>query len=329
MRWSWCAIPSRTMTDRLLVAAAQIAPVWLDREATLARVVARIDQAGGEGVALVAFGECLVPGYPFWLERGDGARFDSPALAGLHAHYVEQAVVIEHGHLDPVCAAARANRCAVVLGILERPDDRGESVYATAVSIDRDGALQAVHRKLMPTYEERLVWAIGDGHGLRTWPLDRFTVGALNCWENWMPLARASLQAQGEDLHVAIWPGNVRNTAEITRFMAIEGRSYVLSVSGLMGPDDLPEGLPEPVLIQQATADLPWARGGSCLAAPDGSWCIEPVEDRDGLFVAEIDHAAVRRARRHFDPSGHYARPDVFELGVDRRRQRMARFSDD
>jgi len=317
------------MSERFRVAAAQIAPVWLDRMATLERVVDQIDSAGREQLALIAFGEALVPGYPFWIERTDGARFDSLPHQALHAHYLEQAVVIEDGHLDVVRAAARRNSCAVVLGIVERPANRGESIYASAVSIGPDGEFQAVHRKLMPTHEERLAWSVGDGHGLRTWPLGRFTVGALNCWENWMPLARAALQAQGEDLHVAIWPGNVRNSAEITRFMAIEGRSYVLSVSGLMRPCDLPAGLPEAELIARAAVDLPWARGGSCLAAPDGSWCIEPTEDDDGLLIAEVEHAAVRRARQNFDPAGHYSRPDVFRLDVDRRRQRLARFRDE
>ncbi|MBY6205917.1 carbon-nitrogen hydrolase family protein [Halomonas denitrificans] len=323
----------RSPEGRIRIAAAQIAPAWLDRASTLDRVVAAIETAAAEGARLVAFGECLVPGYPFWVERTDGARFESPVQAELWAHYVDQAVDLDAGHLDGVVEAARRSAIAVVLGVLERPSERGESVYASAVSIDPSGEVRAVHRKLMPTHEERLVWAVGDGHGLRTWPLDGFTVGALNCWENWMPLARASLQAQGEDLHVAIWPGNPRNTADITRFMAREGRSFVLSVSGLMRAGDLDArrlaGLPQADALNAASRDLPWARGGSCVAGPDGEWVLEPVLDASGVFVAEIDSSAVRRARQSFDAAGHYSRPDVFELRVDRRRQRLGRFEDD
>lgn len=317
--------------SNLRIAAAQIAPVWLNRAATLARVIERIDEAGQADVQLVAFGECLVPGYPFWVDRTDGARFDSDRQAVLYAHYVDQAVTIEHGHLDAVCQAARRNQTAVVLGILERPNNRGDSVYATVVSIDPKGAIQAAHRKLMPTYEERLVWATGDGHGLRTWRLGAFTVGALNCWENWMPLARASLQAQGEDLHIAVWPGSPRNTDALTRHMAYEGRSYALSVSGLMRAEDLPDevldALPSAELLKSVRGDMPWAQGGSCLAGPDGEWVIEPTLD-EGLFIAEIDPQAVRKARHLFDPSGHYSRPDVLSLNVNRKRQSLADFQD-
>lgn len=315
----------------LRIAAAQIAPLWLNRAATLERVIEQIDAAGQADVQLVAFGECLVPGYPFWVDRTDGARFESPLQAELYAHYVDQAVVIESGHLDAVCQAAQRNQTAVVLGILERPSDRGESVYASVVSIDPTGAIQAAHRKLMPTYEERLVWATGDGNGLKTWRLGAFTVGALNCWENWMPLARASLQAQGEDLHIAIWPGSPRNTFELTRHMAIEGRSYVLSVSGLMRAEDLPDevlaDLPASEVLKQTRDDMPWATGGSCLAGPDGEWLIEPTE-QEGLLIADLDPAAIRRARHLFDPSGHYSRPDVLQLQVNRKRQTLAKFDD-
>jgi nitrilase len=305
------------------VAAAQIAPAWLNREATEARIIETVDQAAVSGIELLAFGECLLPGYPFWLERTDGARFDSKLHDALFARYVDQAVCIEDGHLDAICEAARRNAMCLVLGILERPANRGESVYAAAVTILPDGSIASVQRKLMPTHEERLVWAIGDGHGLRVHRLGDFTLGALNCWENWMPLARVALHAQGEDLHVALWPGNERNTRDISRFMAIEGRSFVLSASGLMRPQDWSDELDFDDRLKAAADDLPWARGGSCLCGPDGEWIIEPVNDEEGIFHADIDHAAVRRARRHFDPSGHYSRPDVFQLKVKRKRQTL------
>src|SRR5690606_39211571 len=122
----------------------------------------------------------------------------------LFAHYAEQAVVIERGDLDALCRAARQANTWVVVGIIERPSERGgHSLYCSLVLVDDQGEIRNVHRKLVPTYEERLVWSPGDGHGLRSFALEGFTLGALNCWENWMPLARSALYAQGVDLHVA------------------------------------------------------------------------------------------------------------------------------
>lgn len=135
-----------------------------------------------------------------------------------------------------------------------------------------------------------------------------------------MPLARAALYAQGEDLHVAIWPGSKRNTQDITRFIAVEARSYVLSVSGLMRPDDIPETTPQRDAIV-AGSELFLADGGSCIAAPDGSWVVEPVVGEERLIVATLEHQLVREERQNFDPAGHYARPDVLSLRVNRQRQ--------
>jgi nitrilase len=208
-----------------------------------------------------------------------------------------------------------------MLGCIERPGDRGgHSLYASLVYVDAEGLIQSVHRKLMPTYEERLTWAPGDGHGLRTHQLGAFTVGGLNCWENWMPLPRAALYAQGEDLHVAVWPGSARNTQEITRFMALEGRSYVISVSGLMRGADIPKDTPHRSEII-ANAQAFFADGGSCVAAPDGTWIVEPVVGEEKLILASLDHQRVREERQNFDPAGHYARPDVTLLTVNRQRQ--------
>ena len=312
----------------LTVGLAQIAPVWLDRDATLRKVVDWIGKAAAEGCELVVFGEALVPGYPFWVERTDGARFESRLQKQMFAHYLGQGVTIENGDLDPVCKAAAANNIAVYLGVMERAANRGgHSLYCSMVYVDSAGRIGSVHRKLMPTHEERLVWAIGDGHGLRTHDLGPFTVGGLNCWENWLPLARASLYAQGEDLHVAIWPGSERNTREITRFIASESRSFVVSVSGLMRKSDIPEDLPHADLLFE-TADDIMANGGSCVAGPDGQWVLEPRTGEELLSVVELDHGQVLQERHSLDVAGHYSRPDVTKLVVDRRRQTTAEFED-
>lgn len=314
-------------SDSLTIALAQIVPVWFDRGKTLAKVADSIADAASSGADLVAFGEALVPGYPFWIEYSNETAFNSPFHKAFHAEYIKQAVVIERGDLDGICRLAAEKMIAVCLGIIERPGDRGESVYASLVFISKSGEIGSVHRKLMPTYDERMTWAIGDGNGLRTHRLGEFTVGGLNCWENWMPLARTALYAQGEDLHVAVWPGSKRNTNDITRFMALEGRSFVASVSGLMRRSDLPSNLPG---IERVIENAPEfvANGGSCIAGPNGNWIIEPFCDDEKLLVATLDHTRVREERQNFDATGHYSRPDVLELRVNRARQRVANFDD-
>jgi len=320
------------------VALAQIAPVLLDRDSTLAKVLAAIHAAGDQGAKLVAFGETLVPAYPVWLGRTDAARFNAADQKKLHALYLDQGVRIDTSaaahDLSPVCQAARERGIAVVLGVAERAHDRGgQSLYCSRVFISGEdtvaaaaGSILSVHRKLMPTYEERLAWAIGDAHGLVTHPVGPFTVGALNCWENWMPLPRAALYAQGETLHIALWPGCRRNTIDITRMLALEGRSYVLSVSSIIREQDIPPGIPHRARIAAPGEVL--NDGGSCIAGPDGAWIVEPVVGREEIIVADLDEARVREERQNFDPAGHYSRPDALRLFVDRRRHRTARFVD-
>ncbi len=307
--------------DKLTIGIAQMAPVWLDRTATLAKIIDFVEQAASAGCRLVTFGEALLPGYPFWIERTDGARFNSPVQKEIHAHYVKQAVQIEAGDLESLCQTAAAKKIAVAVGCVERAADRGgHSLYCSLVYIDAGGKIQSVHRKLMPTYEERLTWSPGDGHGLRVHPLEAFTVGCLNCWENWMPLARAAMYGLGEDLHVAIWPGGDHNTHDITRFIAKEARSFVISASGLMRKSDFPTGTPHLGLIQADCEDVLF-NGGSCVAGPDGEWIVEPVVGEEKLIVAEINHQQIRAERQNFDPAGHYSRPDVTQLIVNRQRQ--------
>lgn len=315
------------------IALAQMAPVWLNRSATLEKILDRVETAAREGAQLVVFGEALLPGYPFWPELTDGAVFESDIQKDLFAHYVNNAVDLGQGGLDALCRKAGEQEIAVYVGVIERSATRGGfSLYATLVYVSPEGRIESAHRKLMPTYEERLVWSPGDGHGLRVHRLGEFTVGGLNCWENWMPLPRAALYGQGENLHVAVWPGSLRNTEDITRFIARESRSYVVSVSGMMRKELISDDIPHADLVRKRLSDHPpghWmADGGSCVAGPDGRWVLEPQVGEEGLYYADLSIDAVARERQNFDPAGHYSRPDVTRLKVKRKRQETVHFDD-
>ncbi|MFT6270580.1 MAG: nitrilase [Alphaproteobacteria bacterium] len=317
------------MNDTLNIAIAQISPKWLNKKATIKKVEEAINEAAVQNAELVCFGETLLPGYPFWLELTDGARFNSTLQKELFAYYLKEAVSIEQGDLKSICALVKKNGIAVYLGCAERASDRGgHSIYCSLLYIDKSGIIQSIHRKLMPTFEERLAWSIGDGNGLKVHSLNNFTVGGLNCWENWMPLARSALYAQGENLHVAVWPGNASNTVDLTRHIALENRMYVLSVSGLMRKEDIPRDIPHHELIRQ-NANALLGDGGSCIAAPDGSWVIEPIIGKEAVVTATIDLNEVRKERQNFDPSGHYSRPDVFQLNVNTQRQKLVNFKNE
>lgn len=309
--------------DTLTVAIAQMAPVWLDREATLAKVLAWTARAADAGADLVVFGEALVPGYPFWVEHTGGARFEDRRQKDYFAHYLAQGVD-PAVHLAALRDLARQRAITVMLGVMERATDRGgHSLYCALATVTPDGILPT-HRKLVPTHEERLVWAPGDGHGLACHRHGPFTIGGLLCWENWMPLARAALHAQGENVHVALWPGNERNTAETTRFLAREGRSFTIAVSGVLRTADVPDHLPFAAELRAALPAVP-ANGGSCVAGPDGQWLLPPMVGEERLEVVALDLASIRRERHNFDPAGHYARPDVLRLELDRTRQATLR----
>ncbi len=316
------------MENLLKVAMAQIAPVWLDKRATLQKIESCILDAVKEGTELIVFGEALLPGYPFWLAHTEGAAWDLKVNKELHAHYVRNAVQIETGELAGICTLAREHEIAIYLGVMERPHDRGgHSIYCSLVYIDAAGRIQSVHRKLQPTYDERLTWAPGDGHGLRVHSLKNFTVGGLNCWENWMPLPRAALYGQGENLHIAVWPGSERNTKDITRFIARESRSFVISVSSLMKHQDFPINTPHlDKILEKAPKVL--ANGGSCVAGPDGEWLVPPVLNTEGLIYHTLDFNRVYEERQNFDAVGHYSRPDVTKLQVNRERQSTIEMKD-
>ena len=310
------------------IAAAQAHPCWLDPDGTTSKVLAFLEDAAAQGVQLIAFPETFLSGYPFWLDLTDGARFDDPRQKRAYAAYLDAAVEMDGPQITTITQAARDLGVFVYLGTTERSTGSARgTVFCTLVAIDPGAGVVSTHRKLMPTYEERLVWGAGDGHGLQVHRYAGTRVGGLNCWENWMPQARHAMYAQGEELHVSVWPGNPRNTEDIVRFIAKEGRVFSLAANGLISLADVPSDFPLYDALQEAGVS-DYCRGGSAIAAPDGTWVVEPVADEERLVVADVDLRRVAEERQSFDPTGHYSRPDVFTVEVDRRRRESARFTD-
>ncbi len=308
-------------SNKLKIGIAQISPVWLNKLATLEKVKESIIQAAKEGCELIVFSEGFLPGYPFWLSHTNGSSFNNKIQKEIFAHYAAESIQLEKGDLNGVCELAKSHKISIYLGIIERAADRGgHSLYCSLVYINNSGSIKSVHRKLCPTYEERLAWSPGDGNGLQVHQLKQFTVGGLNCWENWMPLSRTALYGLGENLHVAVWPGSESNTHDITRFIAKESRSFVISASSYMNKKQIPESVPHIDFMMEHMPEL-LADGGSCIAAPDGAWIVNPVVGKEEIITAEINFTKVLEERQNFDPTGHYSRPDVTQLSVNRERQ--------
>jgi predicted amidohydrolase len=300
---------------KLTVAVAQATPVMLDLAGSIEKACEWIADAGKQGARLVAFPETWIPCYPLWCDAGTFGQGDHGPSKKLHARLVRNSLQIPSPETEKLCAATRKAGVAVAMGANER-DTHSGSLYNTLLFISPEGELLGRHRKLVPTFGERLVWGYGDAAGLQSYNIEGARVGGLICWEHWMPLARHVLHASAEQVHVAAWPHCHETYQLASRHYAFEGRAFVLVAAAFMRKSDLPPDFELADDFKEAPDVL--LQGGSAIIAPDASYVVEPVFGKEELITAEIDLERVSEEKLSLDVAGHYARPDLFDLRVRR-----------
>jgi len=290
----------------------------MNLKASVTRAINLIGEAASLGAKLVVFGETWLPGYPAWLDYcPSAALWNHEPTKDVFAELRRNSLAVPGRETEMLAEAARANGVVLVIGVNERVDvgPGNGTLYNALLTFDSDGALSNLHRKLVPTYTERLVWGQGNGNGLKAVETSVGRVGGLICWEHWMPLARQVLHDSGEHIHVAVWP-TVHEMHQIaSRHYAFEGRCFVLAAGLLMKMQDLPSQL-SVVSDLAKNPDHLLLRGGSAIIGPDGSYVVEPLFDEERVLVADLDLSAIDKERMTLDVSGHYQRDDLFNLKV-------------
>jgi nitrilase len=296
------------------IAAVQAAPVFLDRDATIAKACDLIVEAAGNGAKLIAFPESYIPTYPDWVWAIPAG--EERLLGELYAELLEQSVAIPSPATERLCAAARAAGAYVAIGLSERNvEASGGSMYNSLLYIDPHGQIVGKHRKLVPTGGERLVWAQGDGSTLGVYDTSLGRLGGLICWENYMPLARYALYAWGVQLYVAATWDRGEPWLSTLRHIAKEGRVYVLGCGMALRAADIPDRYELKQRFYAGTAE--WIKvGDSAIVDPDGQLLAGPLREQEGILYAEVDPRRMRGSKWMLDVAGHYARPDVFQLSV-------------
>ncbi len=304
-----------------IAACAQAATVKFDTEKTLEKMRELAFEAAAEKAKLVLFPEGFIGGYPRGASFGAVLGSRTPEGREQFRMYHDAAIEVPGPVVAKICAIAKQHGIHMTVGVIEKD---GGTLYCTAIYVDSAGRYLGKHRKLMPTAMERLVWGFGDGSTMPVYETDVGRVGAVICWENYMPLMRAAMYAQRIQVYMAptadprpIWVTSMQH-------IAAEGRCFVLSTNQFATRGDFPEDY-----VSNLPSD-PKAivcRGGACIADPFGNLLAGPLWDREGIITAEIDLREITKALYDFDPVGHYSRPDVFSLAVDTSEKLPVRFA--
>ncbi|WP_280155390.1 carbon-nitrogen hydrolase family protein [Piscinibacter sp. XHJ-5] len=303
------------LPQRTVVAAVQASYVLLDRDACVDKAVALIGQAAREGARIVVLPEAFIPGTPIWIDTRPIWDGD----ARWYSLLVQQAVVVPGPVTAALGAAARDADAYVVIGVHER-EAHGSTLYNTTLYFGPDGALLAKHRKLVPTGSERTVWGMGDGSTLPVVDTPFGRLSGLTCWENYMPLARFWLYAQGVDIWAAPTLATGDAWVATMQHVAREGRCFVVGVNPCLRAEQIPTNLTgrNDIWPGFQSAAGAWVEvGNSVIVGPDGKILAGPLREQEAILTAEVDLDQVRAARRQFDAAGHYHRPDIFRLSVD------------
>ncbi len=308
-----------------LVAAIQATPVFLNRDATIEKACSLIAEAGQAGAKLAVFPEGFVPGYPLWIWFIPPGKTND--LRELYTEMLDNAISVPSEATDRLCTAAREASVNVAIGINEvNTEASGTTLYNSILYIDSEGNIAGCHRKMVPTVGERLIHGQGDGSTLEAYDLPIGKLGGLICWENYMPLARYAMYAWGVQLYVAPTWDRGEPWISTLRHIAKEGRTYVIGCCSAMKRDDIPDRLD---FKEKYLPEMEWVNpGGSTIIDPDGKFVVEPVLSREDILYAEVDPAKLRGPRFQLDVAGHYGRPDIFDLTVNREVHPMMRVVD-
>ena len=323
------------LSKKKSVAIVQYPPIFMNLAQSLDLALTYIDECVATGAEIIVFPETWLPGYPVWLDYSPMAGvWDHPPAKTLFRLLFENSIVIEDEYFEKLRSSAKQNKCLIVMGCHEKV---GRSLFNSMFYFKVDGTYD-LHRKLMPTYTERLIWGLGDGSTLPVIEHNASRIGGLICWEHWMPLARVAMHQQNEDIHIAQWP-MVKDLHQIaSRNYAFEGQCFVLAAGCTLTKNQIVAGVESVCmntedraaleLIQQIPVDSDdfVLFGGSSIIKPNTDFLVEPVFAKNEMIFAELDLNLLSEGNLFLDTAGHYSRPDVFQLKVDIRAKQNVKF---